>query len=50
VGILPAGLGVSRKRIFRTALKAAMQDASLGGQDAHPTREKIASGSGYSNS
>jgi len=40
MGISPAGLGVSRKRTFKTARKAAMQDASLGGQDAHPTREK----------
>jgi hypothetical protein len=35
-------LGVAPKRTFRTARKAAMQDASLGGQDAHPTRKEIA--------
>ena len=45
VGVPPAGLGVSPERTSVTAhapdpaRKAATQDASLGGQDAHPTRD-----------
>jgi alanyl-tRNA synthetase len=45
VGVPPAGLGVPPERTSdigdasRDARKAATQDASLGGQDAHPTRD-----------
>jgi alanyl-tRNA synthetase len=39
VGILPAGSGVSPERSFDSGQKDAPQDAALGGQDAHPTRD-----------
>jgi alanyl-tRNA synthetase len=42
VGVPPAGSGVSPERTLGTAQKTATQDASLGGQDAHPTRDQIA--------
>ena len=42
VGILPAGSGVSPERSFNSGEKDAPQDAALGGQDAHPTRDQIA--------
>jgi alanyl-tRNA synthetase len=42
VGVSPAGSGVSPERTFVSGEKAAPQDASLGGQDAHPTRDQIA--------
>jgi alanyl-tRNA synthetase len=40
VGILPAGSGVSPERSFNSGEKDAPQDAALGGQDAHPTRDQ----------
>src|SRR6266403_1607577 len=40
VGILPAGSGVSPERSFNSGEKDALQDAALGGQDAHPTRDQ----------
>jgi alanyl-tRNA synthetase len=40
VGVSPAGSGVSPERSFNPSEKAATQDASLGGQDAHPTRDQ----------
>jgi hypothetical protein len=39
VGVPPAGSGVSPERTSRAARKSAAQDAPLGGQDAHPTRD-----------
>ncbi|HKP05298.1 MAG TPA: alanine--tRNA ligase [Chthoniobacterales bacterium] len=42
VGVSPAGSGVSPERSFHPREKAGTQDASLGGQDAHPTRDQIA--------
>jgi len=45
VGILPAGSGVPPERTSKsgnastTVGKTAPQDASLGGRDAHPTRD-----------
>jgi alanyl-tRNA synthetase len=42
VGVSPAGSGVSPERSFNLSEKAAPQDAALGGQDAHPTRNQIA--------
>ena len=53
VGVPPAGSGVSSERTSATAnapdpvRKAATQDASLGGQDAHPTRNRRSGGHGY---
>src|SRR3954447_11862092 len=40
VGVSPAGSGVAPERTFDAGQKAATQDASLGGQDAHPTRDQ----------
>ncbi|MEY2483850.1 MAG: alanyl-tRNA synthetase [Verrucomicrobiota bacterium] len=40
VGVSPAGSGVSPERSFNPGEKAALQDAALGGQDAHPTRDQ----------
>jgi alanyl-tRNA synthetase len=40
VGILPAGSGVSPERSLNSGQKDAPQDAALGGQDAHPTRDQ----------
>jgi alanyl-tRNA synthetase len=40
VGVSPAGSGVSPERSFEPGEKTATQDASLGGQDAHPTRDQ----------
>jgi hypothetical protein len=39
VGVSPAGSGVLAERTFAAHPKTATQDASLGGQDADPTRE-----------
>jgi alanyl-tRNA synthetase len=40
VDVSPAGSGVSPERSFNPSEKAAPQDAALGGQDAHPTRDQ----------
>jgi alanyl-tRNA synthetase len=40
VGVSPAGSGVSPERSFNAGGKDALQDAALGGQDAHPTRDQ----------
>jgi alanyl-tRNA synthetase/REP element-mobilizing transposase RayT len=40
VGVPPAGSGVSPERSLNSGEKAAPQDAALGGQDAHPTRDQ----------
>ncbi|MEY2560245.1 MAG: alanyl-tRNA synthetase [Verrucomicrobiota bacterium] len=37
---LPGRVGVSPERSFNPGEKAALQDAALGGQDAHPTRDQ----------
>jgi alanyl-tRNA synthetase len=41
VGVSPAGSGVSPEQSFHPDRKTATQDAPLGGQDAHPTRDQI---------
>src|SRR5688572_1925565 len=40
VGVSPAGSGVSPERSLDPGEKSAPQDAALGGQDAHPTRDQ----------
>jgi hypothetical protein len=41
VGILPAGEGILPEQTVASRHETATKDASLGGQDAHPTRDTL---------